>query len=98
LAGLEDRRADFERHGARVLAVNPATLAEHRQWALLLGLHFPILSDADWRVTRAFGCKTPFLLVVRRTVYALGRDGRVVFAARGHAAWDEVEAAIRAAE
>lgn len=55
LDGLNDRIADFDAAGARILAVSPDTEAENRKVAQDRGLAFPILSDADLALTRALG-------------------------------------------
>jgi len=85
LADLEGRRLQFEALDTAVLAINPAAIEDHRQYADQLGLHFPILSDPGGRVCRAFQCRVPLLGLIRRTVYAIDPDGRIAFAERGQA-------------
>ena len=85
MAGLEDRRSDFESLDCRILAVNPADLDAHRRWAAMLGLQFPILSDPNLAMAKAYAAKLPVLPIVMRTVYAFDPDGRVIFAERGQA-------------
>jgi len=55
LDGLNDRIADFDAAGARILAVSPDSEAENRMVAQKLGLDFPILSDAQLELTQALG-------------------------------------------
>jgi len=95
LADLEGRRPEFETLNCRVLAINPAPAADHRRFAVVRGLRFPILSDPGGRTAKAFQARLPVIRLTRRTVYALGPDGRVVFARRGQADLKEVLEAIR---
>jgi len=78
-----------------VLAINPASIEDHRAFANQRGLNFPILADRGGEVTRAYRCRMPLLGMVRRTVYAIDPDGRVIFAERGQADLKKVLAAIK---
>jgi len=95
LAGLEGRRPEFEALGATVLAINPASLEDHRKFADQRGLSFPILSDPRGRIARTYRCRVPIICVVRRTVYALDPSGQVIFAERGQADLKKVLATIK---
>ena len=70
-------------------------MADHKRFAIGRGLQFPILSDPGGRTARAFRARLPVVRLTRRTVYALGPDGRVIFARRGQADLKEVLEAIR---
>lgn len=97
MAGLEDRREEFENQDCRVLAVNPADPDAHRRWAAMLGLQFPILSDPNLAAAKAYRARLPVLPVVYRTVYALDPNRRVIFAARGQADLNTVLETIKQA-
>jgi peroxiredoxin len=51
------------------------------------------LSDADRAIARAYGALKPDGKGIQRTVYVVGRDGRIAFAARGAPPPAEVAAA-----
>ncbi len=85
MAGLEDRRKDFENLNCRVLAVNPADPDAHRRWAAMLGLQFPILSDPNLVMAKAYRAKLLVLPVLNRTVYLIDPNRRIIFAERGQA-------------
>jgi peroxiredoxin len=83
LDGLNDRLADFEAEGARLVAVSPDSRDENRRVAQRLGLAFPILSDAQLELTRALGLvhegggvPPDFADIPRPAVFIL-RDGAI---------------------
>lgn len=83
LDGLNDRIADFDAAGARILAVSPDSPAENQKVVTDLGLAFPVLSDADLTLTRALGLvhegggvPPDFKDIPRPAVFIL-RDGRI---------------------
>lgn len=55
LHGLQARIDDFEKLGARVIAISPDTVTQNRDVARKLGLGFPILSDDALEATNALG-------------------------------------------
>jgi peroxiredoxin len=55
LHGLQTRITDFEKAGARVMAVCPDPVDQNLAVVRRLGLSYPILSDADLALTRALG-------------------------------------------
>lgn len=85
MSGLEGRRQDFEAAGACVLAINPAEPEDHKKFATILGLGYPILSDPGGDTAKLYRAKYPLVAIPRRTVYAVGPDWKIIFAERGHA-------------
>jgi peroxiredoxin len=57
LQALEALRPEFERLGARLVAISPQTPANSRKSLRQNGLSFPILSDAGGEVGAAFGLR-----------------------------------------
>jgi len=57
LQALEALRPEFERLGARLVAISPQTPANSRKSVRQNGLSFPILSDAGGEVGAAFGLR-----------------------------------------
>jgi peroxiredoxin len=75
--------AKYDRAGVRAFGVNPASAAAHAAYAEQLRLTFPILSDPDLAVARAYGAIRPDGTGVSRSVVLVERDGTVAFAASG---------------
>lgn len=63
--------------------VNPATVADHAEYAASLELPFLLLSDPGLTVARAWRAVSPLGDQVSRTVYLVDRHGIIRFAARG---------------
>jgi peroxiredoxin Q/BCP len=55
LHGLQTRITDFERAGARVIAVSPDSVEENKGVRDRFDLAFPILSDPELELTKALG-------------------------------------------
>src|SRR5437868_8591244 len=53
--GVRDHRADYERAGAVVLGVSPDPVTAVAKFDQKYGLEFPLLADADHKVTETYG-------------------------------------------
>jgi peroxiredoxin Q/BCP len=73
----------FRQSAAQPLGVNPAGVASHAKYVAKMNFGFPLLSDPDRSVARAYQALKEDGRGIQRTVYAIGRDGRIAFAARG---------------
>lgn len=79
-------RNEIERYraaGVRPFGVNPALPEAHREYAERLALPFLLLSDPGLVVARRYHAVRAGVGEVDRTVYLVGRDGGVIFSARG---------------
>lgn len=76
-----------------IFGVNPGNADSHRRFREKHSLPFDLLIDESKRVAAAYKAGG---LIVNRTVYAIGKDGRILFAQRGKPAPQEVLAAIPA--
>jgi peroxiredoxin Q/BCP len=76
LCDYRDNLAVFADLGLDVLAVNPQSLESHRRFAEKHRLPFPLLSDADKSVCRAYGA-LGLLGMAKRALVLVGRDGAV---------------------
>lgn len=85
--------AKFERRGIRPFGVNPAGTDSHRKYADKFGFGFPLLSDPDRAMARAYHALKDDGHGIQRTVYVIGRDGAVRFARRGTPPVDDIVAA-----
>lgn len=84
LCALRDDYARFAAAGAAILGISRAPGLVHRAFAARHGYQFPILADPGQRVAQRYGAYDPAQsLLSLRTVYVVGRDGRVRFAKRG---------------
>jgi peroxiredoxin Q/BCP len=52
---LRDRFADFTQRGVHVFGINPDSVESHKTFAIKHKLTFPLLSDADKSVVKAYG-------------------------------------------
>lgn len=97
-AQLCELRDNWERvcsRGAIVLGINPADAASHQGFKKKNNYPFPLLVDSGKRVARLYN--SGGTLATKRTVYVVGRDGRIIFARRGKPSVDEILAVIPAA-
>ncbi len=63
--------------------INADGVVEHQAFATSQNYQFDLLVDADGETTRAYGADRPDNPMPQRTVYIVGRDGRILFAERG---------------
>lgn len=76
LCDYQENLGVLEDLGVDVLGINPQGLESHRRFADRHGLVFPLLSDADKSVCRAYGA-LGLLGAAKRALVLVGRDGRV---------------------
>jgi thioredoxin-dependent peroxiredoxin len=84
----------FRAAGVQPLGVNPASVESHARYAKRFGFGFPLLSDGDRALARAYGALKEDRRGIQRTVYGVRRDGTVGFAARGAPPPSDVIAAV----
>jgi peroxiredoxin len=85
----------YERHQIRPFGVNPASTESHAGYAARLRLNFPLLSDPDLAVTRAYGALRPDGGTIARSVVLIERDGTVVYSQAGAPGAEIVLEALR---
>ena len=95
LAALEEYRAKFESLNTTVLAINPASVSSHQNYCDKKGFSFLILSDPDEQIIIKFKAQKPEGKGVLRTVYAFDPEGKVIFAERGMASYDDIISVIK---
>lgn len=81
LCNVRDDWSEFQQRGAAVLGVNPDDAESHAKFVAAHNLTVPILVDEDSRIAAAYGCKGDKFTT--RTVYVIGRDGKVLLGERG---------------
>jgi peroxiredoxin Q/BCP len=85
----------YERERVRPFGVNPASAESHTGYAERLRLPFPLLSDPDLAVARAYGAVRPDGLTIARSVVLIDRDGTILYSQAGAPGAEIVLEALR---
>jgi peroxiredoxin Q/BCP len=80
LCEFRDGWAEARQKNTVVFGVNPWSAGSHSKFRAKFKLPFPLLVDKGQRVGSLYRTNS---LLVRRTVYLIGPDGRIRFAERG---------------
>lgn len=91
---MRDEIEKFKRAGIQPLGVNPAGADAHWKYAEKFGFGFPLLSDSDRAIARAYRALKDDGRGIIRTVYVVRRDGTVAFGRRGAPPVDDIVAAV----
>jgi peroxiredoxin len=73
----------YARHRIRPFGVNPAPAASHAGYVERLRLNFPLLSDPDLVMARAYGAVRPDGLTIARSVVLIEQDWTIVYSQAG---------------
>ena len=92
---MRDEQSKFQARGVRTFGVNPVSVADHEKYVTKFRFNFPLLAATGREAARAYQALKPDGKGVVRTVYLIGRDGRVLFGKRGAPGADEVLRALR---
>lgn len=87
----------YREHQIRPFGVNPAAAESHAGYAARLRLPFPLLSDPELAIARAYGAVRPDGLTIARSVVVVGRDGSVAYSQAGAPGAEIVLEAVRGA-
>ena len=90
LCEFRDHWALVQSKDAVVLGINPAGEAKHARFRAHHGFPFSLLADPGQRVGALYRAKG---LIVKRTVYLVGKSGKIRYARRGKPVPEEVVAA-----
>jgi len=90
LSEFRDRWAAAQQMNTLVFGVNPQSAASHTRFQTKSHLPFPLLVDPGQTMGELYHTRG---LMVKRTVYLIGPDGRIRYARRGMPDPDEVLAA-----
>ncbi len=91
LCELRDNWERLKGRGAIALGINSADATSHAGFKKKHSYPFPLLVDSGKRVAGLYNAGG---LLTRRTVYVVGKDGKIIFAKRGKPSVDEILAAI----
>jgi thioredoxin-dependent peroxiredoxin len=89
--------AQFRKAGIQPFGVNPASVEAHAGYVRKLKFTFPLLSDPDRAMARAYHALKDDGKGIQRSVYVITRDGSVAFAQRGAPPVDAILAAVSSA-
>jgi len=91
---VRDDQAEFRKLDVLTLGVNPASIASHEKYVEGFKFNFPLMSDPDRAVAKAYHALKPDGKGIQRTVYLIARDGTVAFAQRGAPPTDTILAPL----
>jgi thioredoxin-dependent peroxiredoxin len=92
LCAIRDDYGKFQAKGVVVFGVNPADKDSHRRFAEKQKYQFPLLVDTDQKTAALYGARG---LSVKRTVFVIDPQGKIVFARQGMPSDEEILAAIQ---
>jgi peroxiredoxin Q/BCP len=76
---FRDLAGEFAALGAQRVGISLDAVDKQKEFSDANGFDFPLLSDGDGAVARAYGVKRALsLLKVRRETFVIGTDGRIV--------------------
>lgn len=90
LCAFRDSWSQAAAHAVKVFGVNPQNARKHEQFRGKYHFPFPLLVDEGQKVCALYNTNG---LIVKRTVYLIGPDGKIRFSRRGSPAPAEVLAA-----
>ena len=93
LCAIRDQFELFDDNDTVVFGINPQGRASHEKFISKRNLPFPLLVDRDKKVISAYGCRG--VLMTKRTVYGINREGTIVFSRRGTPSNDEILSALK---
>jgi thioredoxin-dependent peroxiredoxin len=93
---VRDELAAFVSRGIQPFGVNPAGVESHARYVEKMQFNFPLLSDPDRAIARAYHALKEDERGIQRSVYVVGRDGTIAFAERGTPPVREIVAAVDA--
>jgi len=92
LCQFRDDWSQAKSRGVAVFGVNPQNARHHANFRKKFQFPFPLLVDERQKVAEAYHANG---LIVKRTVYLIGPDGKILFARRGMPGPAEVLAAAK---
>jgi len=90
LCDFRDNWSAAKARDVEVFGVNPQSAGKHAKFRDKFNFPFPLLVDDGRKIAQAYNASG---LIVKRTVYLIGRDGAILFAKRGMPSPAEVLAA-----
>lgn len=85
----------IRRAGIEPVGVNPGSAESHEKFREAHALNFELLVDEGAEVARAYGAIKPEGEGILRSVFVVGKNGKIIYAAEGKPAWQVILNAIR---
>ena len=79
LTKFRDEHATLFGNDVVVLPISVDDVATHASWAADMKFPFPLLADPDLAVAARYGSKIPDRPMASRTVFVVGKDGRILW-------------------
>ena len=80
LCGYQNHYAGFQKLGIRIVGISKNSPEEHRRFKERYGFGFPLLSDPDRRVAKAYRVSSLLMLGgLSRAVFVVGVGGQVLY-------------------
>jgi Peroxiredoxin len=79
---VRDEIEQYRQHDVRPFGVNPASVEQHAAYARKLALPFPLLSDPDRTIAKAYHALN-LTRGISRSVYLIDRGGQILFSSPG---------------
>lgn len=103
LTKFRDEQDKIFGKGTVVLPISLDDVASHESWAKDAHFPFTLVSDQGGKIATQYGSITPGKSWANRTVFVIGRDGKIAyqdlrFGALDQHAYDQLAAAVRAAQ
>jgi thioredoxin-dependent peroxiredoxin len=80
---VRDEIERFRKAGIQPFGVNPAGVESHLKYVEKMKFNFPLLSDPDRAIARAYHALKDDDHGIQRSVYVVGKDGAIRYAQRG---------------
>jgi thioredoxin-dependent peroxiredoxin len=93
LVHVQQRLEDIRKAGVEPFGVNPDDADSHGKFCDAYDLEFELLVDENKAAAEAYGAVKPEGGILR-SVFVVGRDGKIMFAREGAPSWDDVRAGI----
>ena len=87
LCEFRDHWPDMQSKDTTILGINPQSAESHDNFKTRQSFQFPLLVDTGKSVAKLYNASG---LIIKRTVYLIGKSGRIRFAQRGKPAPEEV--------
>ena len=91
---MRDEIERFRQAGIQPFGVNPAGVEQHAKYVEKMHFNFPLLSDPERAIAKAYHAVKDDGVGIQRSVYLVGRDGTIRYAQRGAPSPSEVVAAM----
>lgn len=98
LCAIRDNFAALSEYGVTPFGINSDGIDAHAAFAEGQHYQFDLLVDEHLDVARSYEAATEGSAAPQRTVYIVGRDGRVIFAERGAPSPGQMIAAVQSAD